>query len=164
MARSSQDRAGGGFLSFCSLKTLLTSPVRSGAWGKSDSSWRDSHQDSEAAVWQVPRYRPENASQTLILHGAHSDRGIICLKRPSYYCLIHFYKRCVSSLAWQVSLLWVRSGWVSVLFSHKPSLFRAKESPLTLPGLTHTRITSCTTSQPFLSICLFLPCTLTTCP
>ena len=23
---------------------------------------------------------------------------IICLKRPSYYCLIHFYKRCVSAL------------------------------------------------------------------
>ena len=23
----------------------------------------------------------------------------LCLKRPSFYCLIHFYKRCVSSLA-----------------------------------------------------------------
>ena len=54
----------------------------------------------------------------------------ICLKRPSYYCLIHFYKRCVSALAWWVAHLRVRSGWVSVFVSHKPSLFRAKESSL----------------------------------
>ena len=54
----------------------------------------------------------------------------ICLKRPSYYCLIHFYKRCVSALAWWVAHLRVRSGWVSVFVSHKPSLFKAKESPL----------------------------------
>ena len=44
--------------------------------------------------------------------------------------MIHFYKRCVSSLAWLVALLWVRSGWVWVFVSHKPSLFRTKESPL----------------------------------
>ena len=54
----------------------------------------------------------------------------ICLKRPSYYCLIHFYKRCVSALAWWVAHLRVRSGWVSVFVSHKPSLFKAKESLL----------------------------------
>ena len=29
-----------------------------------------------------------------------SERRLdLCLKRPSFYCLIHFYKRCVSSLA-----------------------------------------------------------------
>ena len=44
--------------------------------------------------------------------------------------MIHFYKRCVSSLHWQVAHLWVRSGWVSVFVSHKLSLFRTKESPL----------------------------------
>ena len=28
-----------------------------------------------------------------------TKRGVYpCLKRPSFYCLIHFYKRCVSSL------------------------------------------------------------------
>ena len=52
--------------------------------------------------------------------------------------MIHFYKRCVSSLAWQVAHLWVRSGWVSVLFSHKPSLFRTKESPLKLSILNYS--------------------------
>ena len=35
------------------------------------------------------------------------------------YSLIHFYKRCVSGLAWWVAHLWVRSGWVSVFVSHK---------------------------------------------
>ena len=54
----------------------------------------------------------------------------LCLKRPSYYCLIHFYKRCVSALARWVAHLRVRSGWVSVLFSHKTNLLRAKESSL----------------------------------
>ena len=39
----------------------------------------------------------------------------LCLKRPSFYCLIHFYKRCVSSLAQMGRSPWVRSGWVSVL-------------------------------------------------
>ena len=39
----------------------------------------------------------------------------LCLKRPSFYCLIHFYKRCVSSLALMGRSPWVRSGWVSVL-------------------------------------------------
>ena len=42
-----------------------------------------------------------------------------CLKRPSLYCLIHFYKRCVSALAQIGRSPWVRSGWVSVLVSHK---------------------------------------------
>ena len=46
--------------------------------------------------------------------------------------MIHFYKRCVSSLAWQVAHLRVRSGWVSVLFSHKPSLFRTNDSPVNI--------------------------------
>ena len=31
--------------------------------------------------------------------GWHWMRLSLCLKRPSFYCLIHFYKRCVSSLA-----------------------------------------------------------------
>ena len=31
--------------------------------------------------------------------GGHWTRLSLCLKRPSFYCLIHFYKRCVSSLA-----------------------------------------------------------------
>ena len=54
-----------------------------------------------------------------------------CLKRPSFYCLIHFYKRCVSALAWTWSLTFEYiSGWVSVFVSHKPCLCRAKESPL----------------------------------
>ena len=44
--------------------------------------------------------------------------------------MIHFYKRCVSRPTWLVALLWVRSGWVWVFVSHKPSLFRTKESPL----------------------------------
>ena len=39
----------------------------------------------------------------------------LCLKRPSFNCLIHFYKRCVSSLAQMGRSPWVRSGWVSVL-------------------------------------------------
>ena len=41
--------------------------------------------------------------------------GYLCLKRPSFFCLIHFYKRCVSSLALMGRSPWVRSGWVSVL-------------------------------------------------
>ena len=53
------------------------------------------------------------------------------------YSLIHFYKRCVSGLAWWVAHLWVRSGWVSVFVSHKPSLFRAKESPLNYDWISH---------------------------
>ena len=69
-------------------------------------------------------------------------RKSIHIKSPSYeecvslsnttnpMLLIHLYKRCVSSLPWQVAHLWVRSGWVSVFVSHKPSLFRTKESPL----------------------------------
>ena len=45
-----------------------------------------------------------------------SDRRMdLCLKRPSFNCLIHFYKRCVSSLAQMGRSPWVRSGWVSVL-------------------------------------------------
>ena len=39
----------------------------------------------------------------------------LCLKRPSFNCLIHFYKRCVSSLACPVTSLFLRT----------------KESPLT---------------------------------
>ena len=31
--------------------------------------------------------------------GSRRRNSILCLKRPSFYCLIHFYKRCVSSLA-----------------------------------------------------------------
>ena len=41
--------------------------------------------------------------------------GYLCLKRPSFFCLIHFYKRCVSSLTLMGRSPWVRSGWVSVL-------------------------------------------------
>ena len=45
-----------------------------------------------------------------------SERRLdLCLKRPSFNCLIHFYKRCVSSLAQMGRSPWVRSGWVSVL-------------------------------------------------
>ena len=47
--------------------------------------------------------------------GWHWKRLSLCLKRPSFYCLIHFYKRCVSSLAQMGRSPWVRSGWVSVL-------------------------------------------------
>ena len=47
------------------------------------------------------------------------DTTPLCLKRPSLYCLIHFYKRCVSALALIGRSPWVRSGWVSVLVSHK---------------------------------------------
>ena len=47
--------------------------------------------------------------------GWHWKRLRLCLKRPSFYCLIHFYKRCVSSLAPMGRSPWVRSGWVSVL-------------------------------------------------
>ena len=47
--------------------------------------------------------------------GWHWMRLSLCLKRPSFYCLIHFYKRCVSSLAQMGRSPWVRSGWVSVL-------------------------------------------------
>ena len=47
--------------------------------------------------------------------GWHPKTSTLCLKRPSFYCLIHFYKRCVSSLAQMGRSPWVRSGWVSVL-------------------------------------------------
>ena len=47
--------------------------------------------------------------------GPRRRNSILCLKRPSFYCLIHFYKRCVSSLAPMGRSPWVRSGWVSVL-------------------------------------------------
>ena len=43
------------------------------------------------------------------------EPGYLCLKRPSFFCLIHFYKRCVSSLTLMGRSPWVRSGWVSVL-------------------------------------------------
>ena len=42
-------------------------------------------------------------------------RMYLCLKRPNFYCLIHFYKRCVSSLALMGRSPWVYSGWVSIL-------------------------------------------------
>ena len=77
-------------------------------WTRNQTAWPD---NSIFVVWSL---KPLN----------------ICLKRPSYYCLIHFYKRCVSALAWWVAHLRVRSGWVSVFVSHKPSLFKAKESLL----------------------------------
>ena len=51
---------------------------------------------------------------------------ILCLKRPSFNCLIHFYKRCVSTLAWIVH----SACWVFCLCQSKTSLFRAKESSL----------------------------------
>ena len=61
---------------------------------------------------------------TLVIDGhvfAHFDGwnwvGLsLCLERPSFYCLIHFYKRCVR--------VWLHRD------SQKASLFRAKESPL----------------------------------
>ena len=37
---------------------------------------------------------------------------------------------CINSWRRWVARLRVRSGWVSILVSHKPSLFRTKESPL----------------------------------
>ena len=40
--------------------------------------------------------------------GSWSERRLdLCLKRPSFYCLIHFYKRCVSSLALSLEFAWV---------------------------------------------------------
>ena len=47
--------------------------------------------------------------------GCHWMRLSLCLKRPSFYCLIHFYKRCVSSPAQMGRSPWVRLGWESVL-------------------------------------------------
>jgi hypothetical protein len=50
---------------------------------------------------------------------------------------------CINSWRRWVARLRVRSGWVSILVSHKPSLFRAKESPLKTdlsnPWTNHSR-------------------------
>ena len=63
-------------------------------------------------VWPWCVYEGHTESE-LVRYG--QEWGYLCLKRPSFYCLIHFYKRCVSSLALMGRSPWVRSGWVSVL-------------------------------------------------
>ena len=55
----------------------------------------------------------------------------LCLKRPSFYCLIHFYKRCVSSLA-QMGRSPELSRVECLSCQSQPSLFRAKESLLNM--------------------------------
>ena len=52
----------------------------------------------------------------------------LCLKRPSFYCLIHFYKRCVR--------VWLHRD------SQKASLFRAKESPLKMKSSSRKETSS----------------------
>ena len=87
-------------------------------------------------------------------------RKSIHIKSPSYEecvslsnttnprLLIHFYKRCVSSLLGIHSPL--SSLRLSVcLVSHKPSLFRTKESPLNKWNIT--------TKQIHVSGCMYLP-------